>query len=112
MHCGMFWMGKRCLVLDMIAHCGTHSFVLLAAQDEVLVAGFGRRGHAVGDIPGVRFKVSGVEEHQHGSQRCSCTMQYMSGRNRLLNDGSWDAGMYSKSYALQLWLALTGTDAC
>ena len=26
-------------------------------QDEVLVAGFGRRGHAVGDIPGVRFKV-------------------------------------------------------
>ena len=25
-------------------------------QDEVLVAGFGRRGHAVGDIPGVRFK--------------------------------------------------------
>lgn len=26
-------------------------------QDEVLIAGFGRRGHAVGDIPGVRFKV-------------------------------------------------------
>lgn len=26
------------------------------AQDEVLIAGFGRRGHAVGDIPGVRFK--------------------------------------------------------
>ena len=25
-------------------------------QDEVLIAGFGRRGHAVGDIPGVRFK--------------------------------------------------------
>merc|ERR1712157_586122 len=24
---------------------------------EVLIAGFGRRGHAVGDIPGVRFKV-------------------------------------------------------
>ncbi|KAK7822653.1 hypothetical protein U0070_002001 [Myodes glareolus] len=24
---------------------------------EVLVAGFGRKGHAVGDIPGVRFKV-------------------------------------------------------
>jgi small subunit ribosomal protein S23e len=23
----------------------------------VLIAGFGRRGHAVGDIPGVRFKV-------------------------------------------------------
>ena len=28
-----------------------------APQDEVLIAGFGRRGHAVGDIPGVRFKV-------------------------------------------------------
>ncbi|CAN0082177.1 unnamed protein product [Ectocarpus sp. 13 AM-2016] len=25
--------------------------------DEVLISGFGRRGHAVGDIPGVRFKV-------------------------------------------------------
>lgn len=30
---------------------------LLPLQDEVLIAGFGRRGHAVGDIPGVRFKV-------------------------------------------------------
>jgi len=29
----------------------------LPSQDEVLIAGFGRRGHAVGDIPGVRFKV-------------------------------------------------------
>merc|ERR1712174_20996 len=26
-------------------------------NDEVLLAGFGRKGHAVGDIPGVRFKV-------------------------------------------------------
>ncbi|KAI6676451.1 hypothetical protein NL676_037247 [Syzygium grande] len=26
-------------------------------NDEVLIAGFGRKGHAVGDIPGVRFKV-------------------------------------------------------
>merc|ERR1719221_710335 len=26
-------------------------------NDEVLVAGFGRSGHSVGDIPGVRFKV-------------------------------------------------------
>uniref|UniRef100_A0A803M8R6 40S ribosomal protein S23 n=1 Tax=Chenopodium quinoa TaxID=63459 RepID=A0A803M8R6_CHEQI len=25
-------------------------------NDEVLIAGFGRKGHAVGDIPGVRFK--------------------------------------------------------
>merc|ERR1711977_703338 len=26
-------------------------------NDEVLIGGFGRSGHAVGDIPGVRFKV-------------------------------------------------------
>merc|ERR1719298_106211 len=26
-------------------------------NDEVLISAFGRRGHAVGDIPGVRFKV-------------------------------------------------------
>merc|ERR1711904_195799 len=29
----------------------------LDENDEVLVSGFGRAGHAVGDIPGVRFKV-------------------------------------------------------
>ncbi|PPS01900.1 hypothetical protein GOBAR_AA18755 [Gossypium barbadense] len=32
-------------------------------NDEVLIVGFGRKGHAVGDIPSVRFtvvKVSGV----------------------------------------------------
>jgi ribosomal protein S12 len=32
-------------------------FLLGCSQDEVLIAGFGRKGHAVGDIPGVRFKV-------------------------------------------------------
>ena len=26
-------------------------------NDEVLLAGFGRKGRAIGDIPGVRFKV-------------------------------------------------------
>ncbi len=26
-------------------------------NDEVMISGFGRSGHAVGDIPGVRFKV-------------------------------------------------------
>ena len=26
-------------------------------NDEVLIAGFGRRGHSKGDIPGCRFKV-------------------------------------------------------
>uniref|UniRef100_A0A0N5A8G7 Small ribosomal subunit protein uS12 n=1 Tax=Syphacia muris TaxID=451379 RepID=A0A0N5A8G7_9BILA len=30
---------------------------LFKENDEVLVAGFGRKGHAVGDIPGVRFKI-------------------------------------------------------
>eukprot|EP01029_Cantina_marsupialis_P002214 TRINITY_DN1200_c0_g1_i1.p1 TRINITY_DN1200_c0_g1~~TRINITY_DN1200_c0_g1_i1.p1 ORF type:complete len:146 (+),score=32.51 TRINITY_DN1200_c0_g1_i1:39-476(+) len=29
-------------------------------SDQVLIAGFGRKGHAVGDIPGVRFKVAKV----------------------------------------------------
>lgn len=33
-------------------------------NDEVLIAGFGRKGHAVGDIPGVRFKVN---EHQQST---------------------------------------------
>ena len=37
----------------MGAHCGARCRI----QDEVLIAGFGRKGHAVGDIPGVRFKV-------------------------------------------------------
>jgi small subunit ribosomal protein S23e len=29
-------------------------------NDQVLISGFGRKGHAVGDIPGVRFKVAKV----------------------------------------------------
>lgn len=29
----------------------------------MLIAGFGRRGHAVGDIPGVRFKVGHQPHH-------------------------------------------------
>jgi len=29
----------------------------MKSQDEVLISGFSRRGHAKGDIPGVRFKV-------------------------------------------------------
>ena len=34
---------------------GGRSFV--DENDEVLVSGFGRSGHAVGDLPGVRFKI-------------------------------------------------------
>ena len=30
-------------------------------NDEVLVSGFGRSGHAVGDLPGVRFKVVAIK---------------------------------------------------
>ena len=33
----------------------------LTENDEVTVAGFGRKGHAKGDIPGVRFKVIAVK---------------------------------------------------
>lgn len=33
----------------------------LSENDEVMVAGFGRKGHAVGDIPGVRFKIIAVK---------------------------------------------------
>jgi small subunit ribosomal protein S23e len=36
------------------------SLSFLDDNDEVLIAGFGRKGHAVGDIPGVRFKVAKV----------------------------------------------------
>lgn len=39
-----------------VAH-QTPACLTLQENDEVLVAGFGRKGHAVGDIPGVRFKV-------------------------------------------------------
>lgn len=31
--------------------------VLIVMQDEVLIAGFGKRGKSKGDIPGCRFKV-------------------------------------------------------
>ncbi|KRX07156.1 Nucleic acid-binding, OB-fold [Pseudocohnilembus persalinus] len=33
----------------------------LHENDEVMVAGLGRKGHAVGDIPGVRFKIIAVK---------------------------------------------------
>jgi small subunit ribosomal protein S23e len=34
--------------------------LFIEENDEVLVSGFGRSGHAVGDIPGVRFMVAKV----------------------------------------------------
>ncbi|KNC86486.1 40S ribosomal protein S23 [Sphaeroforma arctica JP610] len=45
--------GKR--ITAFVPNDGCLNFV--DENDEVLVAGFGRSGHAVGDIPGVRFKV-------------------------------------------------------
>jgi len=42
------WLARR---LSSLPHLPSRP------QDEVLVAGFGRKGHAVGDIPGVRFKI-------------------------------------------------------
>lgn len=37
------------------------SITFINDNDEVLVAGLGRRGHAVGDMPGIRFKVVKVK---------------------------------------------------
>eukprot|EP00042_Codosiga_hollandica_P010723 m.23844 g.23844 ORF g.23844 m.23844 type:complete len:144 (+) comp35550_c0_seq1:34-465(+) len=45
--------GKK--VTAFVPNDGCLNFV--DENDEVLVAGFGRSGHAVGDIPGVRFKI-------------------------------------------------------
>merc|ERR1712136_378039 len=45
--------GKK--ITALVPNDGCLNFV--EENDEVLVSGFGRKGHAVGDIPGVRFKV-------------------------------------------------------
>eukprot|EP00695_Tsukubamonas_globosa_P002456 TRINITY_DN35_c0_g1_i1.p2 TRINITY_DN35_c0_g1~~TRINITY_DN35_c0_g1_i1.p2 ORF type:complete len:146 (-),score=57.84 TRINITY_DN35_c0_g1_i1:71-508(-) len=45
--------GKR--IAAFVPRDGCLNFI--EENDEVLVSGFGRSGHAVGDIPGVRFKV-------------------------------------------------------
>merc|ERR1712169_110752 len=48
--------GKK--ITAFVPNDGCLNFV--EENDEVLVAGFGRKGHAVGDIPGVRFKICKV----------------------------------------------------
>merc|ERR1712028_46634 len=59
--CNPFGGSSHCkgIVLEKIAafvpRDGCLNFI--DENDEVLIAGFGRKGHAVGDIPGVRFKV-------------------------------------------------------
>jgi len=45
--------GKK--ICAFVPNDGCLNFV--EENDEVLVAGFGRSGHAVGDLPGIRFKV-------------------------------------------------------
>jgi small subunit ribosomal protein S23e len=45
--------GKK--ILCFVPNDGCLNFI--DENDEVLVSGFGRSGHSVGDIPGVRFKV-------------------------------------------------------
>lgn len=45
--------GKK--IIAFVPNDGCLHFV--EENDEVLVSGFGRSGHAVGDLPGVRFKI-------------------------------------------------------
>merc|ERR1711971_840110 len=48
--------GKK--ITAFVPNDGCLNFV--EENDEVLASGFGRKGHAVGDIPGVRFKICKV----------------------------------------------------
>ena len=50
--------GKK--ITAFVPNDGCLNFV--EENDEVLVSGFGRKGHAVGDIPGVRFKICKVSQ--------------------------------------------------
>ncbi|TVU19778.1 hypothetical protein EJB05_35949, partial [Eragrostis curvula] len=55
-NCVLFYLvknGKK--IAAFVPNDGSLNFI--EENDEVLIAGFGRKGHAVGDIPGVRFKV-------------------------------------------------------
>ncbi|KAG2245973.1 hypothetical protein Bca52824_085601 [Brassica carinata] len=47
---------RKCARVQLIKN-GKRLLLSFLTMDEVLIAGFGRKGHAVGDIPGVRFKV-------------------------------------------------------
>ena len=51
--CQLIKNGKK--ITAFVPRDGCLNFI--DENDEVLIAGFGRSGHAVGDIPGVRFKV-------------------------------------------------------
>jgi small subunit ribosomal protein S23e len=49
----LFNNGKK--IAAFVPNDGCLNFI--EENDEVLISGFGRKGHSVGDIPGVRFKV-------------------------------------------------------
>ena len=49
---GGFYLWKPWIILNTLNY--------IDENDEVLISGFGRRGHSVGDIAGVRFKVAKV----------------------------------------------------
>lgn len=51
----MFTVQKANVPIPTVPNDGCLNFV--DENDEVLLAGFGRKGKAKGDIPGVRFKV-------------------------------------------------------
>jgi len=51
--CQLIKNGKK--ITAFVPNDGCLNYV--EENDEVLIAGFGRKGRAVGDIPGVRFKV-------------------------------------------------------
>merc|ERR1712167_129562 len=58
---------RKCVRVQLIKCKKITAFVpndgclnFIEENDEVLVSGFGRKGHAVGDIPGVRFKICKV----------------------------------------------------
>ncbi len=63
--------GKK--VTAFVPNDGCLNFV--DENDEVLLAGFGRKGKAKGDIPGVRFKGTGVPLSQAPSTN-SCRNSY------------------------------------
>ena len=49
--------GKK--ITAFVPYDGSLNFI--NDNDEVMVSGFGRSGHAVGDLPGVRFKVTAIK---------------------------------------------------
>nr|AAN40023.1 putative 40S ribosomal protein [Zea mays] len=51
------WCQQPCYILPTRTCQSAIIGKQMDVYDEVLIAGFGRKGHAVGDIPGVRFKV-------------------------------------------------------